>query len=721
MLLAVLLLPDLAWTDSPTPAPIPALPLPAPLPCPGSPVEMEDRSPLLPPAECAGSALAQTTYRYFLFSIGTQAQAGQFNAPTGVAIAPDGTMYVADMDNHRIQCSSVTGDFLDTWGSLGSGDGQLWGSGGSSDGQFDDSRNLRQDAPGWHIETVDSEGWVGEYTSLALDGDGYPHISYYDWSNVDLKYTYQDTSGWHIETVDSEGWVGEYTSLALDGGGYPHISYYDYTNKALKYAYQDAGGWHIEAVDGVGVAHWYWDSGNSLALGEDGYPHISYYDATNADLKYAYQDASGWHIETVDSEGDVGTYSSLALDEGDYPHISYYYYTPNRDLKYAYQDASGWHIETADPVGWVGTYTSLALDGDRYPHISYYDDWDRDDLKYAYQDASGWHRETVDSEGHVGSYTSLSLDGDGYPHISYCYYSYYPYLNYGLKYAYQDASGWHIETVDSSAELVVCEYTSLALDGGGYPHISYYDDTNGDLKYAYYSAAPPTPTPTSTPTGTPTPTSTGSPTPTRTATHTPTPTKTPTRTPTRTATPTRTSSPTPTATGTTTTHTPMPTTTSTPTLTTTSTPTQMPTATRTATPTTPYGVFLPLVLKHYPPCDPYEPNNAPPGWGPLVSGHNYQAKLCWGDSEDYYHFTITSLDNIDINLDVPATVDYHMWLYHEDGTAYPVGSSANIGKGVDEHIDYTPTMMGKYYIRIRPRLTEDHDDVNSYILVASFR
>jgi hypothetical protein len=132
-------------------------------------------------------------------------------------------------------------------------------------------------------------------------------------------------------------------------------------------------------------------------------------------------------------------------------------------------------------------------------------------------------------------------------------------------------------------------------------------------------------------------------------------------------------------------------------------------------------VFLPLILKHYPPCDPYEPNNVPPGWGPLVSSQDYQAKLCWGDSEDYYHFTIVSLDNIVIHLDVPATVDYHMWLYHESDTVNPVGSSANIGKGVDEHIAYTPTIMGRYYIRIRPRLAEDHDDVNSYNLAASFR
>ena len=107
-----------------------------------------------------------------------------------------------------------------------------------------------------------------------------------------------------------------------------------------------------------------------------------YYDVTNNDLKYAYQDADGWHIQAVDIDGNVGWHTSLALDGSSFPHISYYDVT-NGDLKYAYQDADGWHTQAVDSVGYVGQNTSLALNGSGYPQISYYD-FENANLKYAH-------------------------------------------------------------------------------------------------------------------------------------------------------------------------------------------------------------------------------------------------------------------------------------------------------------------------------------------------
>jgi len=335
-------------------------------------------------------------------------------------------------------------------------------------------------AGGWHTEIVDSEQkYTGLYTSLTLDETDSPHISYSGYLPNDIvKYAYRRAEGWHTETVVSGNYAG-FTSLALDGGGYPHISYFDSDGQVpndgnLRYAYQDARGWHIETVDGGWIN---WDN-TSLALDDTGYPHISYFDYNDFDLMYAYRKAvGGWYVETVDhEEWYVGRSASLALDATGYPHISYQD-SGNADLKYAYQDAERWHVETVDSEGNLGEFTSLALDATGYPHISYFD-YSKADLKYAYQNAEGWHVETVDSEGNVGQFTSLALDTTGYPHISY-----QDYGNADLRYAYQDAEGWHVDTVDSEGNLG--RFTSLALGVADCPHISYFDDSNGDLKYAY--------------------------------------------------------------------------------------------------------------------------------------------------------------------------------------------------------------------------------------------
>jgi len=43
---------------------------------------------------------------------------------------------------------------------------------------------------------------------------------------------------WHVQTVDSSGSVGDYSSLALTSTGWPAISYRLYSPGTLKYAYK---------------------------------------------------------------------------------------------------------------------------------------------------------------------------------------------------------------------------------------------------------------------------------------------------------------------------------------------------------------------------------------------------------------------------------------------------------------------------------------------------
>lgn len=50
---------------------------------------------------------------------GPGSQEGQFNAPRGIKIAPDGSLYVADSRNHRIQHLAADGSVIDVWGMFG--------------------------------------------------------------------------------------------------------------------------------------------------------------------------------------------------------------------------------------------------------------------------------------------------------------------------------------------------------------------------------------------------------------------------------------------------------------------------------------------------------------------------------------------------------------------------------------------------------------------------
>jgi streptogramin lyase len=66
----------------------------------------------------------------FVRQWGAQAPAGQFNAPSGVAVDAGGNVYVADSTNQRIQKFDPTGNFILQWGTLGKRNGQFWFPGG---------------------------------------------------------------------------------------------------------------------------------------------------------------------------------------------------------------------------------------------------------------------------------------------------------------------------------------------------------------------------------------------------------------------------------------------------------------------------------------------------------------------------------------------------------------------------------------------------------------
>jgi PKD repeat protein len=266
---------------------------------------------------------------------------------------------------------------------------------------------------------------------------------------------------WSPQTVDSGGKVGQYSSAALDALGNPAISYYDQTYGDLMYASWDGSKWNITTVDcSRSEPKNKWDRSHdrtkdsdyircfhgtekvgkysSLAFDSTGKPSISFYDESRHDLKYASWNGSTWVITTVDGSKD-GKGRTWKNWDGDHNRID-------------------------DRSTQVGEFTSLAFDSNDKPRISYYDE-SKGDLKYAAWDGSRWVITTVDGSRdeygqkrnnwdgdwgryndrsrRVGEYSSLALDDSDNPSISY-----YDETNKNLKYAVLEGSRWNITTVD---------------------------------------------------------------------------------------------------------------------------------------------------------------------------------------------------------------------------------------------------------------------------------
>jgi frataxin-like iron-binding protein CyaY len=187
----------------------------------------------------------------------------------------------------------------------------------------------------WKIEIVDDgqkqSNAVGGYSSVKSDSAGRIHISYIDSVNGLLKYALKENDTWNIEVADDCEFVSNFTSLALDKEGNPYISYTvdKFPNKPDLWLAKKVGGkWFIELVDTAEIVGHY----NSLVVDQHSNIYISY--SSMRKLKMASNIRGLWSFELVDPEGTV-TYTSLSLDTDGMPHIAYY--DKDRGVKYAHR------------------------------------------------------------------------------------------------------------------------------------------------------------------------------------------------------------------------------------------------------------------------------------------------------------------------------------------------------------------------------------------------
>lgn len=129
--------------------------------------------------------------------------------------------------------------------------------------------------------------------SLKFDHKNRAALAYNEYPADKLRYAVHDGKDWTVITIDEGLQVGIVLSLAFDPDGHPAIAYFDMRDHSLHYAFYDGMVWQTEKVDGpIGFSSPGPDYCTPITLDFDknGNPGISYFDANNEQLMFAFKE-----------------------------------------------------------------------------------------------------------------------------------------------------------------------------------------------------------------------------------------------------------------------------------------------------------------------------------------------------------------------------------------------------------------------------------------------
>jgi len=354
-----------------------------------------------------------------------------------------------------------------------------------SDGQVWEARNA---AGSWSFESIETDNG---HPSLAVDPlNDTVHIAHPKWSSAGRKcLSHAESSGgaWTITCVPTVSDVGGETAMAADSSGNLRVLYdkmerlldpfsgEPIARSSLGLARNNGGAWSTTVL--VTYRFFREFDNRSIAVDASDSPHyvysLSYLDA----FVYLYE-LYLYPNTTIDAYG--GRHNSVDADSTGHLHVSCYdnYFG---GLQFATNASGQWQSEIIAEAGsYAGGCTSISVDPSDKVHIAY--SAGSNGLNYVTNASGDWLNEVVDAGAYLGgyvgdSYASLALDDEAHAYISY-----YDVTNGDLKYATNAGGAWATEVVDT--EGTVGLYTSIALGSSGTVHIAYLDETNRRLKYA---------------------------------------------------------------------------------------------------------------------------------------------------------------------------------------------------------------------------------------------
>ncbi|MCB0008102.1 MAG: hypothetical protein KDE04_16670, partial [Anaerolineales bacterium] len=270
---------------------------------------------------------------------------------------------------------------------------------------------------------------------------------------------------WQTQTLEVRGRTGLGASLALDEQGLPHISYQALTGFLghLSYMHWDGVVWQTSIVDDRENTGY--DS--DIVIDSSGRPQISYRGDLGS-LNWALWDGNQWVRELAHGGPSVGYSSAIALHPiSQQIHILHINIITG-ELLHTRRITNGWVTVTVAQNVVPTSRNGLAFDLNGILHATYYDGAS---LQYATWDGSNWSSQIADSSGNVGLDNSLAFNSGNRPQISY-----YDIGNHALKYAYFNGTSWQTQFVTAPGEGG--RSSSIALDSSDTVFISYYATGN---------------------------------------------------------------------------------------------------------------------------------------------------------------------------------------------------------------------------------------------------
>jgi methionine-rich copper-binding protein CopC len=337
----------------------------------------------------ANTSFSFTTVRQWVNLGNAGFSAGQATY-TSLAIAPNGTKYVAYADGGNGNKATVMMFNGTSWVTVGSA--------GFSAGSI-------------------------IYMSLAIAPDGTPYVAYEDsgHGNYATVMMFNGTNWAPVGSAGFSGSVASCISLAIAPNGTPYIAYEDNSfNHGATVMMFNGTNWVL-----VGSREFSADiaRNQSLAISQDGALYVAYEDSGNGERTTVMTfDGTNWvPVGSVGFSASVATNQSLAIAPDGTPYVAYEDGGNSNKATVMKFDGTNWvNVGNAGFSAGTASSTSLAIASDGTPYVAYQDGGNKYKATVMMFDGANW----VDagsagfSDG-TASYTSLAIAPDGSLYVAY--------------------------------------------------------------------------------------------------------------------------------------------------------------------------------------------------------------------------------------------------------------------------------------------------------------